>query len=463
MSARTQSALFFPHFTEPLLTTLLPLALAARERRGIEPVVVLRTPDEAAISRLDAERMQYRLLPQELVEDGEVGSVPGPLDVGSVFGWIAKQRQHIKRGLREAQAILDTYSPSAVFQTTDSGVIESFVNRLAYQRGIPTVLIQWAHTGPKDLYGHLHRDGYSRRIGTTSSVIHRVFMTRRAMGLSVLRAMYRLDGIRRPRFLGDGNARWFAVMNRVSIDLFRRQGVPARKLVSTGHPEDDLLYAYRDRYADAGERAATAREFELDPSKRIIVYTREAIEHYAMISRVTDHNIIRMVLSATTEQENAQVVLKLHPRDSVDYYQWVATEFPEVMQVHHCDFYKLIAISDVYLSQASSTTRWAVQLSKPVILLGMAHLEVTGLAAQQLDLTPVTSAEALGSALQRALSNGSVPESQQVKELRSQVDGKAIDRILDLAGLPKIRQGESSAVGTYPEVVGSPTKVQGNG
>ena len=463
MSASTQSALFFPHFAEPLLTTLLPLALAARERRGIEPVVVLRTPDEAAISRLDAERMQYRILPQELAEDGEVGSVPGPLDVGSVFGWISKQRQHIKRGSREAQAILDTYSPSAVFQTTDSGVIESFVNRLANQRGVPTVLVQWAATGQKEFYNRLHRDGYSRRIGTTSSVTRRVLLARRAVGLGVLRAMYRLDGIRRPRFLGDGNARWFAVMNRGAMDMFRQQGVPARKLVSTGHPEDDLLYAYRERFAGAGERAATAREFGLDLTKRIIVYAREAIEHYGWLSRATDHNIMRTVLRAATGQENAQVVLKLHPRDSVDYYQWVAAEFPMVVQIHQCDFYRLIAISDVYLSQASSTTRWAVQLSKPVILLGMAHLEVTNMVAQQLGLTPVSSAEALNSALQQALSDGSVPESQQVKELRSQVDGKAIDRILDLAGLPKISQGESSAVGTHPEIVGSPTEVQGNG
>ena len=230
-------------------------------------------------------------------------------------------------------------------------------------------------------------------------------------------------------------------MNPMFEKMFCSQGVPAQKVVATGHPEDDLLFEYRTRYADPEERSRALEEFGLDPQKRLITYTREAVYPDGIISRKVDQQHARNVLAVATAQADAQVVMKMHPRDTSEYYDWVGREFPRVLVIHHCDFYKLIAVSDVYLSQGSSTTRWALVFNVPVVLLGQLNFEFTDAAALQFDLPPVRTDSDLQSQLSAAMSRQNDGKRQGPEDDKYALDGGAIDRILALGKLGKVGSG----------------------
>ena len=428
-------ALFFPNYSESLITSLLPLALAARQHYGVEPVVILRTPDQVAIKQLNDHGITYNVLPESLLPDTQNDRVFRLRDAGSTLKWLSSQWAHITHGMREAETIFQRFQPIAIFEVMESSVIEMFVNHVAQRRNVPTVLLQWAWTSPKEDLDFYHGDQYQHKLARIPGALHPLYLARRTVGRKLLSLLYLVRGIRYGKFLGDGNAGLFAVMNPSSVELFRSQGVSPRKLVSTGHPEDDVLYQYHHQYADPSEQARARDEFGLDRRKPVIVYAREAIAHDKLLDRETDHSLIRTVLSVATRQQGAQVVLKLHPRDDTEYYRWVANEFPQVVQIHRCDFYRLLAVSDVYLSQGSSTTRWAVRLGKPVLLIGWARLKITGAVATRLGLKPVDSGDELDEQLRHVLGGGSTPLTPQIEVQRSQFDGRATERILKLAGL----------------------------
>jgi len=167
---------------------------------------------------------------------------------------------------------------------------------------------------------------------------------------------------------GKGPARHFAVMGEFYRELFISEGVRPEKIRVTGHPEADYLYELAEQSSRPGWRQDVAAEFDLDPSEDIWLLGREAIAYFGLVPPAKDAADLTAVLEILTEHAGGgQIILKLHPRDSLEYYEFVARRFPGVRIIKDCDLYRLISICNLYVSQISSTMMWAIGLNKPVI------------------------------------------------------------------------------------------------
>ena len=126
--------------------------------------------------------------------------------------------------------------------------------------------------------------------------------------------------------------------------------------------------------------------------------------------------------------------MKLHPRDERDYYDWVPGEFPNVVIVHECDLVLLMTASDAFVSQGSSTTRWAKVLGMPAAVADFSNLELSAIISETTGVPLVDDEDSLG----RVLFDDKIRD--EPKSDRPGDDSvTASDRILELALGPRSR------------------------
>lgn len=290
------------------------------------------------------------------------------------------------------------------------------------RKKINTIVLQWAQSVPKDYYVYVNGQN-----NNWFSFVKNGFKN----------CIAKLFGVRYARFYGDGQAKYFAVMGEYYRQMFLQQGVDKEKLVVTGHPEHDYLYELSKKPPQSDYQAAVKRSFNLDTAKPVWVYAREAISYFKLIAPEKDKQDIRTVLQILSRYlPQVQIVLKLHPRDSEDYYDFVRREFPHIIVVHSCNLYDLISISDLYVSQISSTMMWAIALDKPVITFDFNNQPYWHYFRDKEGLIKADSPEELAAAVS-VVNEGNLGDDyyRQCQIARSKymvLDGKACQRIYRL-------------------------------
>ncbi len=421
--------LLVPNYSESLRSTLAPLAAGARAR-NIKPVFVLRDGDTNSLSAAN-----------ELNLDVEVVSLPPPnetsanvhvLDFTGAFRWLFQFRKRIKEGRRVADGLFEKHQPSGVICVSEAPELEALLLRKARSNNIPGLLVQWAHTPHREFIDEVHANQYSTALSQNRRRFASVYLIRRKLAGTALSLWARLNGSRIPRFLGDGDSTRFAVINENYAAMFRHQGIRESKIIVTGHPEDDGLFSYKSWLSESSsERNQLRTELGIGKDEKLIVYAREAIHHFDLIPVDTDQSIIRQVLKALSATSTARIVFRPHPRDPVSLYEWIRDEFPSVIVDGPTDLKSLIAASDLYLSQGSSTTRWAWLLGIPIVLIGFAQLSSTRSMANMISVEPVLDSGQLNDRVDELLHRSS-HEMGDVQN-GTQLDGAACGRILDAA------------------------------
>lgn len=296
------------------------------------------------------------------------------------------------------------------------------------RRNINTMVLQWAQTAPSEYHEHNRK---TRRKGRPLTVVTEL-LKRWAR-----RLFERLFGVKYSRSYGDGAAKHFAVMGKYYEELFSRQGVSKHKLTVTGHPEHDRLYELSQNIADLNTKRAILESLNLDHTRPVWILAREAIVYFEVVPEEKDKEDVCAVLEILSKYRlNVQIILKMHPRDHNNYYDFVRQRFPHVIIIHECDLYSLIAACDLYICQISSTMMWALALDKPVISYDFNRQPYWHYLREREGVINVNSPADLAKEVDTIAKHGSSSENHRncdiAKKKYMMLDGRACERIAEL-------------------------------
>jgi glycosyltransferase involved in cell wall biosynthesis len=296
------------------------------------------------------------------------------------------------------------------------------------RRKINTIVLQWAQTVPKEYYQSVRNKTKADNI---------VSMLRGRFKKYIRGVAEKIFSVKFAESYGEGDAKYFAVMGPYYREMFCSQGVSEKKLMVTGHPEFDRLYELSLGLKNPGFKQTIVEDFGLDSAKPIWILAREAIVYFKLVSREKDKEDICTILEILSEYHpEVQIVLKLHPRDSVEYYDFVKNTFPHVVVIHECDLYSLIAACDLYISQISNTMMWAIALDKPIISYDFNSQPHWHYFRDKEGIIKADSPRDLAEKVQAIKEEGLSPEDlnmcQVARERYMTFDGKARQRITEL-------------------------------
>ena len=215
------------------------------------------------------------------------------------------------------------------------------------------------------------------------------------------------------------------------LDLYRREGIPERKLIPTGTPySQEMLEGLRE---DRAASAAFRRARHIEPGRpRILVcwppsYHAGRGQHSEF---PTYREMTRTILGWLADLKGVRVTVSLHPA--------ILREDRETLAVLNLAIdneyvVRLIPRHDIYVSYFSSTTRWAIAAGKPVV-----NYDAYGLGLPVYDAAPAfTNARDFSSFKSAILGLTSSAEAFAVAAARQesvaaywgQLDGRCMERI----------------------------------
>jgi len=408
----TNRVIFVPHYEESF-KTLLPLALYMRDNKIGSPHFVIYFRCNEEIRQI----LQRQGIDFSIYKAGFLTKIP-------ILGRGFKILADLTYSVRLAERL---FPIQAMVCTVESNKFEYALISVLNRRNINTIVLQWAQTTPNEYELRLEREG---KKGLTTAIAEY------SKG-HLKRLVERLFGVKYSRLYGDGDAKYFAVMGKHYKEMFYKQGVSEDKLIVTGHPEHDYLSELSSNVRKPGFKQAALESFGLDSVKPLWIVAREAIVHFKLIPEEKDKENICSVLEILSQyQQDVQIILKLHPRDSEEYYGFVKEKFPHVILIHECDLYKLIAVCDLYISQISSTVMWAIALDKPVISYDFNNQPYWHYFRDGKGIIRADSPQALAEKIEIIQEKGLNPENYQMRQIVKQkyiiLDGRACKRIAGL-------------------------------
>lgn len=313
-----------------------------------------------------------------------------------------------------------------------------FILKAAKKLGIKTIGIQWAHTASRKYFDELNvkqrKEYFMRKYSKRLVGVFEILFKIRHLSY---RTIYRIFGYKLPMFFTDGMADYYCIMGRFYAEMFNKQGTPIEKLVVTGHPEHDYLFELKKKRSKKhiGE---TRLKFRLDPDKKLIVIGREAIRFFNLLPEEKDRKDINDVFNVIKGySSDAEIVLKIHPRDDIEFYDFVKKKYKFVKIFHYdIDFYSLISCCDIYISQVSSTMNWSIALDIPTISYDFNGIENWKYIRNRKGLLYANTPDELNKLINKCiyLPDKKIFENMKVAQgAYMKLDGKAIERILSLA------------------------------
>lgn len=404
--------IFVPHYKESF-KTLLPLALYMRDNKIGSPHFVLYFDHNIEVRRI----LQKHRIDFSIYKAGVRKKIP-------ILGRGFKILADLTYSVRLAERL---FPIQAMVCTVESNEFEYALISVLNRRNINTIVLQWAQTAPNEYEIRLEREG---KKGLTTAIAEY------SKG-HLKRLVERLFGVKYSRLYGDGAAKYFAVMGRHYKEMFHKQGVSEDKLIVTGHPEQDYLSELSSSVGNPGFKQAVLESFGLDVAKPLWIVAREAIVHFKLVPEEKDKEDVCAVLEILSQyQQEVQIILKLHPRDSEEYYGFVKEKFPHVILIHECDLYKLIAVCDLYISQISSTMMWAIALDKPVISYDFNRQPYWHYLREREGIIKADSPQALAEKIKIIQEEGLSPENCRMCRIAKKeymtLDGRACERISGL-------------------------------
>lgn len=154
-----------------------------------------------------------------------------------------------------------------------------------------------------------------------------------------------------------------AVWGVSSKKFYVRNKTNPERIILTGCPRfDDIInrkFSSEKVYED----------LKLDKTKKIITYAT----HVILSSKPTlEKEIVFKSLIKTVEKlKDYQLVVKLHPADSFEFYKNVAKNagHPEIVIIKDCDLHNLLYASDIIITRGSTVGLEALMFNKPVITI----------------------------------------------------------------------------------------------
>ena len=214
------------------------------------------------------------------------------------------------------------------------------------------------------------------------------------------------------------------------VELARREGAAAEKLVLTGQPMMDGMYEARRAAAD--RRSALIGKYSLDGTRPLLLCAVPHAGEHALVDWQRHMEITRELL-AVLGRCGAAVLLSLHPRSARATYEGLARD--NGCRILEERLSAALPAADIFVASYSSTVRWALMMGIPTIMadfLGLRYEQFAGLRGSIV----VQEAAALERELRHLVGDkdrrermGS--EAAAAAAARGEFDGKACARIID--------------------------------
>jgi len=173
-----------------------------------------------------------------------------------------------------------------------------------------------------------------------------------------------------------------AVWGKKSKEFFIQNGVDKSRIVITGCPRFDRYIKGK-----VPSKNKVCKELGINPNEKIVVLATQHANRGSTFANVHIRDdefekIVKIVIDATKELSDYQLVIKLHPSDNkVEVHKQIifriTSNLPKeikqrIFVVQHVDISKILSICDVLITFTSTTGLEAMILKKPIITI---HLE----------------------------------------------------------------------------------------
>ncbi len=174
-----------------------------------------------------------------------------------------------------------------------------------------------------------------------------------------------------PWALGGGAATRMAVESYRVKEMFVEHGIPISKMIVTGKPSTDQIYATL-KNADAEK---LRRELGLNENQNVLLCSVPQLAEHGLLPWDEHWREVEFLLAALTAQSNVVLLLSLHPKSDPDQYKPLAEKYGAIIADKH--IYSLLPVCDIFVATYSSTVVQAIGIGKPTIVVDFYGLNYT--------------------------------------------------------------------------------------
>jgi hypothetical protein len=430
---------------------LYPIAEAAHRSFGAKAVIVTVCWRTFPVDLLENRWLKLHNIEEPTVEGGLFANGKGLLR--QIFGYLSRHINEKKCWRKQAIDLIDQYNPQAIFLSAPYSREVPWLVNIANQRNVKTLFI-----GPYNCtFGYDSLITQHRRNATLSIMEATQNLAWYNKAIVFIGSyidpwleslVYMLLGIR-------GWKRYPSILTAVTYhlvpnELFRsellRLGADYKRVIATGVAEQDELFKLRQQSAKLRDSERARGIVALGSEEKLVVFVLENFPAMRSVISVSEVNeMILLVINECIRFENARVIIKVHPRDSIDKYLWISDEYPGVQILHHYETVKLAAMADVILVHASTAVSMAIAVNRPSLIIDFNNLQACDIVRQGYGVEKIGTPAILHTRLAEIFSGNFIYDSRESRIAMSIIDGKAVQRILALSGLAQAPISESDS------------------
>ncbi len=217
-----------------------------------------------------------------------------------------------------------------------------------------------------------------------------------------------------------------AVWGEATKKFLLQNNVNDKKIVITGASKFDII---KNKQYNKEE---VYKQFNLDKDKKIILFGTQTVPE--------KEDMFKAVINSLQDE---QLIIKLHPKDEVDFYNSRLKDIKnKVVVVKDYDIYNFLNIADLTISRASSTVVIESMLfNVPVITLNLANIKGSNEMIDYNDygcVIDIKEENELKKAINEVFNNKKIKEKLEknmekfIKDYAYKIDGKSTERVINL-------------------------------
>ena len=157
-----------------------------------------------------------------------------------------------------------------------------------------------------------------------------------------------------------------AVLSQFEKDVYVSLGVPPKKIFITGQPRFDLIWEEK-----SSPKEQMLPKLGIAQNQGVIVLATEPLVELHIWTRQQREQLVRAVVSALKELPDKQLVIKLHPDESIETYHEILTSIGKDRAIvcRDVNLYELLNACELLLVGDSTVGLEAMLFDKPVIVV----------------------------------------------------------------------------------------------
>jgi len=280
-------------------------------------------------------------------------------------------RLAFRRAVRE---FLEKTKPDILIGAEDNEFYNNLLFLEANKKGIKTIVLQWAIFA-KSLMLDPKNKGLQKKEFKNPNLLERCY-GQLVESLSRLLGLYRVTVNK----VGGGTAQKVGVINKYFYDLLKGLGVPESKLEVVGSIDWELARAAQRAVSEDEEKKRLQQKHGLDLAKKNIAifsipFNLRDVNILSDSEQLSLYERLVKMIQEILPRAEYDVLLKIHPAENLELYAPLRKLGVKLFDKAASNE-ELIALSDLYIEDSSTTNFIAIIMNKDCIFLNLFQLPV---------------------------------------------------------------------------------------